>query len=281
MTRMCDICGVRPAVGTVRRVRPGQPPETLHLCEIHLAEQRMSGLGSGFGGLSMFDDFFSRFLGDSPGGGTVRSTARSDPRVEQVDVTELFSDATNELLQRAARAAVDWGNPDIDTDHLLHAALDDEVVVHVLEQVGADPKSIAAQIEDEAERGSSTAATPSLTPDAKRAILAAYDEARELGVSYIGPEHILLALARDDDTEAGEILRRFGLSHTKLRGAVVRGVDQSGQAQTPARRSSSTSTAATSPPSPAKGSSTRSSAGPTRSSRPSRSCRAGRRTTRS
>src|SRR4051812_48639919 len=233
MTRMCDICGVRPAVGTIQRVRPGQPPETLHLCEIHLAEQRMSGLGSGFGGLSMFDDFFSRFLGDSPGGGTVRSTPRSEPRVEQVDVTELFSDATNELLQRAARTAVDWGNPDIDTDHLLHAALDDEVVVHVLEQVGADPKSIAAQIEDEAERGSSTGAAPSLSPDTKRAILAAYDEARELGVSYIGPEHILLAMARDEDTEAGEILRRFGLSHTKLRGAVVRGVDQSGQAQTP------------------------------------------------
>jgi ATP-dependent Clp protease ATP-binding subunit ClpC len=233
MTRMCDVCGVRPAVGIIQRVRPGQPPETLHLCEVHLAEQRMSGLGSGFGGLSMFDDFFSRFLGDPPGTGTVRSTPRSERRVEQVDVTELFSDATNELLQRAARTAVDWGNPDIDTDHLLHAALDDEVVVHVLEQVGADPRSIAAQIEDEAERGSPTGAAPSLAPDAKRAILAAYDEARELGVSYIGPEHILLALARDEDTEAGEILRRFGLSHTKLRGAVVRGVDQTGQAQIP------------------------------------------------
>jgi ATP-dependent Clp protease ATP-binding subunit ClpC len=231
MTRMCDICGIRPAVGTIRRVRPGQPPETLHLCEIHLAEQRMTGLGSGFGGFGGFDDFFSRFFGDTAGAGAGRASPRSEPRVEQVDVTELFSDATNELLQRAARTAVDWGSLDLDTDHLLHAALDDEVVVHVLEQVGADPKSIAAQIEDEAERGSSTGAAPPLSPDTKRAILAAYDEARELGVSYIGPEHILLALARDEDTEAGEILRRFGLSHTKLRGAVVRGVDQSGQAQ--------------------------------------------------
>ena len=122
MTRMCDICGVRPAVGTIQRVRSGQSPQTLHLCEIHLAEQRMPGLGSGFGGLSIFDDFFSRFLGNSPGTGTVRSTPRSERRVEQVDVTELFSDATNELLQRAARTAVDWGNRDIDTDHLLHAA---------------------------------------------------------------------------------------------------------------------------------------------------------------
>jgi hypothetical protein len=65
MTRMCDVCGVRPAVGTIQRIRPGQPPETLNLCEVHLAEYGQTGsgfggAGSGFGGLGMFDDFFSR-----------------------------------------------------------------------------------------------------------------------------------------------------------------------------------------------------------------------------
>jgi ATP-dependent Clp protease ATP-binding subunit ClpC len=109
----------------------------------------------------------------------------------------------------------------------------DEMVVHLLEQLGADPKSVAAQIEDEAEKAKPTGVSPSLAPDAKRAILAAYDEARELGASYIGPEHILLALARDGDSEAADVLRRFGLSHTQLRGAAVRGIDASGQRATP------------------------------------------------
>jgi hypothetical protein len=45
MSLMCDVCGVRPAVGTIQRIRPGSPPETLHLCEVHLAERR--GMGSG------------------------------------------------------------------------------------------------------------------------------------------------------------------------------------------------------------------------------------------
>jgi hypothetical protein len=66
MSRMCDVCGVRPAVGTIRRIRPGQPAETLHLCEIHMAEQR--GMRSAFGGLGMFDDFFSRFYSEGAGG---------------------------------------------------------------------------------------------------------------------------------------------------------------------------------------------------------------------
>ena len=240
MSRMCDVCGVRPAVGTVRRIRPGQPAETLHLCEIHMAEQR--GMRSGFGGLGMFDDFFSRFFsegaGGAPGaaaggGGAAGPTGRGTSRaVEQMDVTQLFSDATRELLQRAAQTAAEWGSLDLDTDHLLFGALSDEVVVHVLEQAGANPKAIAAQIEDEADRGKPVDVSPSLSPDAKRAILSSYDEARELGASYIGPEHILLSLARDEDTEAGRILRRFGLSHTQLRGLVVRGVDREGQPTT-------------------------------------------------
>src|SRR5207247_10712355 len=131
----------RPAVGTVRRIRPGQPPEVQYLCELHLAEARGSGLGSGLGsgfggGPGLFDDFFSRFLGDS--GNDAQGAPRTARRVEQVDVTELFSDATRELLQRAARTAVDWGSLDLDTEALLHAALENDVVVHVLEQVGAD-----------------------------------------------------------------------------------------------------------------------------------------------
>ena len=55
-----------------------------------------------------------------------------------------------------------------------------------------------------------------------------------VGTSYIGPEHLFLALAADEESDAGELLRRFGLSHTRLRGAVVRGVDSaSGEARGP------------------------------------------------
>jgi ATP-dependent Clp protease ATP-binding subunit ClpC len=193
-----------------------------------MAERRRGG--SDFGGLGLFDDFFSRFFAE-PSAATGRTMAPPESRVEQIDVTQLFSDATRDLLQRAAERAVEWGSLDLDTDHLLHAALDDDVVSHVLQQAGADPGSIAAQIEEDAERGKPTGVAPSLSPEAKRTILAAYDEARELGSSYIGPEHIVLALAKDSEAEAGDVLRRFGLSHTKLRGAVVRGVDEAGRSK--------------------------------------------------
>ena len=179
---------------------------------------------------SLFDDFFSDFFGDSATGtdagtGTGGRVSAPQRQIERVDVTQFFSDATRELLQRAAQTALEWGSLDLDSEHLLHAALQDDVVRHVLEQIDADPQAIAAQLEEEAEKGDRTDVAPSLAPDAKAALLAAYEESRELGSSYVGPEHVLLALARDADTEAGELLERFGVSHTKLRGSVIRGIE--------------------------------------------------------
>ena len=241
-TPMCDVCGVRPAVATARRTRPDGAVGEQRLCELHLAElQRQSDspfgrLGGGHG--SLFDDFFSEFfdrsLGSGPGSGPGGGAATRPRRVEQVDVTRFFSDATRRLLQRAAERAVEWGSLDIDTEHLLWAAMQDDVVAAVVRQADGDPQAIAAQVHDEAERAGRTDVAPSLSPEAKAALLAAYDEMNELGASYLGPEHVLLALARDDESQAGRLLARFGLSHTKLRGTVIRGVAQTEEGGRPA-----------------------------------------------
>jgi ATP-dependent Clp protease ATP-binding subunit ClpC len=213
------------------RLNPDGTQEVEYLCEIDLAEEQMSSRFGGRGS-SIFDDFFSDFFGDGQStGGGARRPAAPQRQVERVDVTQYFSDATRELLQRAAQTAVEWGNLDLDSEHLLYAALQDDVVRHVLGQIDADPEAIAAEIEEAADKASRTDVSPSLSPDAKAALLAAYDESRELGASYVGPEHVLLALARDDESEAGQLLQRFGVSHTKLRGAVIRGVEAGGSAR--------------------------------------------------
>src|ERR671920_715290 len=238
--RMCDVCGVRPAVTTMRRIAPGERPRTEYLCEVHAAQARGGGTPfegrSSFGGRgSLFDDFFNRFFDEGPrripiggGGATPRRQA------EQVDITQFFSDSTGELLQRAAQQAAEWGSLDLNTEHLLWAALGDEVARRGLAEGGAGPDALKAQIQEEANKGARADASPSLAPDAKRALLSAYEESQALGASYIGPEHVLLALAKDEDSEAGRLLSLFGVSHTKLRGAVVRGVDTGGEAREPA-----------------------------------------------
>src|SRR2546423_12504328 len=158
----------RPAVASRVRILPDGTRKTEYLCELDLAEQRMS---SRFGGRSLFDDFFSDFFGEAGARGGAERAAPLPRRVERVDVTQFFSDATRELLRRAAQTALEWGSLDLDSDHLLYAALQDDVVRHVLQHVDADPQAILAKIDDEAERGEPTAVAPSLRPDAKAALL--------------------------------------------------------------------------------------------------------------
>ena len=212
---------------TVRRTVPGEPPRIEHLCEVHAAEAR--GGRSAFGGSplggSLFDEFFGRFFDEGPQG-TAPGRAAVPRRTEQVDITRYFSDATTELLQRAARSAMEQGSLDLTDEYLLFAALEDPTVRRVLDAADAD--QIHAQLEESDEKGGPTDVAPSLSPGAKRALLTAYEESRALGSSYIGPEHVLLALAADEESEAARVLSRFGLSHTRLRGAVMRGVDTTG-----------------------------------------------------
>src|SRR5829696_4539892 len=157
-TRMCEVCGVRPATVTIRRIVLGEEPRLEHLCEVHAAAEARGGRsrlgGSPLGGGSLFDDFFSRFFEEGASGGAGcssagRSSVVPERRAEQVDITQLFSDSTDELLQRAARQAAEWGSTDLNTEHLLHAALEDGVVRRVLEGADADPGQIRAQLEEE------------------------------------------------------------------------------------------------------------------------------------
>jgi ATP-dependent Clp protease ATP-binding subunit ClpC len=51
--RMCDVCGVRPATVTRRRIVPGEPQRIENLCEVHAAEARgRPALGDPGGGPS-------------------------------------------------------------------------------------------------------------------------------------------------------------------------------------------------------------------------------------
>ena len=229
--RMCDECGIRPAVTAVRRIGPGRPTRNEYFCEVHAAQARGGRSPFGSGG-SFFDDFFNRVFEESPRRIPIDGDAAAprERQTEQVDITQFFSDSTSELLQRAAQQAAEWGSLDLGTEHLLRSALEDDVARRVLEEVDADPAAIKTQLEEEVGKGARTDVSPSLAPDAKRALLSAYEESQALGTSYIGAEHVLLALAKDEDSEAGRLLSRFGVSHTKLRGALVRGVDSSGAA---------------------------------------------------
>ncbi|GAA2761282.1 ATP-dependent Clp protease ATP-binding subunit [Streptomyces paradoxus] len=151
-------------------------------------------------GSDPFGEFLARFFGGP----------RPGPR--QIDLGRLLSQPARELVRGAAQYAAEHGSRDLDTQHLLRAALSTEPTRTLLSKAGANPDSLASQIDDRsgpAQHTPDDAPPPtalSLTPAAKRALLDAHDMARARGYGYIGPEHVLSALASNPDSAAGHIL---------------------------------------------------------------------------
>jgi ATP-dependent Clp protease ATP-binding subunit ClpC len=162
-------------------------------------------------GSSPFDDFLAHIHG---AGGPRRP-------VQRVDITRLMSGPARELLAAAAAQVADWGGTDLDTEHLLWAAARLEPTRQLLERAGADPDALAHQIETEATGRERRAGPPQLTPGAKRALLDAHQISRAVGSTYIGPEHILFALAVNPESAAGRMLSAAHVTPEALQRALA------------------------------------------------------------
>lgn len=165
---------------------------------------------SGPEGYDAFGEFLARFFGGP----------RPGPR--QINIGQLLSQPARELVRGAAQYAAEHGSRDLDTQHLLRAALAAEPTRTLLSRAGADPDSLASEIDERSgpvQHQPEEAPPPtslSLTPAAKRALLDAHDLARARGAGYIGPEHVLSALAANPDSAAGHILNSARFASTGL-----------------------------------------------------------------
>ncbi|GAB2575803.1 ATPase AAA [Paractinoplanes abujensis] len=151
-------------------------------------------------GPGQWDDFFARFFG------------AADPRRSaRIDITKYMSGDAREVLSASARRAAELADPDrpvadLDTDHLLWAVLQQESMKQTVRRAGADPESLLSALGRPAGVREELPAQVALTPAAKRALLDSLQISRALGSSYVGPEHILMALGLNPDSAAGRLL---------------------------------------------------------------------------
>ncbi|MFF8789744.1 ATP-dependent Clp protease ATP-binding subunit [Streptomyces sp. NPDC015125] len=163
-------------------------------------------MGNGFMGPEgygpdSFGDFLARFFGAAPS----TSGEPGQPAPRQADIARMMSGPARDLVTSAAAYAAEHGSPELGTEHLLRAALAAEPTRSLLQQAGTDPDALAAEIDSSAGSGPKQSSV-AVTPAVKRALLGAHDLARDNGASYIGPEHVLDALAANMDSAAGRIL---------------------------------------------------------------------------
>jgi ATP-dependent Clp protease ATP-binding subunit ClpC len=112
----------------------------------------------------------------------------------------------------------------VGTEHLLLALLREGggTAARALVRLGVTADLVRAQVEDIVGRGTAGAAGEApLTPRTKKVLELALREARHLGAERVGTEHVLLALVREGEGLAAQILVRLGADLASVRQAVT------------------------------------------------------------
>lgn len=223
---ICDIDKQRPATHTVRVSRNGR--ETLlELCSVHYNQLRSQQAQTSPFEALFADSGLGNFFGDDfPNFASQLGTPLPRER-EATNIEEFISESTKEIIQQAAETAVKFGRREVDTEHLLYALADNEVVQEIFKQFKLKSEDIEGYIDANAPKGDQETTDEknvevSVSPRIKQVLEQAFSSSRQLGHSYVGPEHLLIGLLQEDEGMAGDILRKYGLTAESLRQKIVK-----------------------------------------------------------
>ncbi|WP_102349357.1 ATP-dependent protease ATP-binding subunit ClpC [Bacillus sp. Marseille-P3661] len=134
-----------------------------------------------------------------------------------------FTERAQKVLALAQEEAVRLGHSNIGTEHILLGLVreGEGIAAKALLALNLGPEKIQEEVEALIGRGKEASQTIHYTPRAKKVIELSMDEARKLGHSYVGTEHILLGLIREGEGVAARVLNNLGVSLNKARQQVL------------------------------------------------------------
>ncbi|MEO8633040.1 MAG: ATP-dependent Clp protease ATP-binding subunit, partial [Chloroflexota bacterium] len=136
-----------------------------------------------------------------------------------------FNDRAKRVLALAQDEAIRFNHNYIGTEHLLLGLVreGEGVAARVLDSLGVELSKVRTAVEFIIGRGDSTTSPSEITlsPRTKKVIELAIDEARKLGHSHVGTEHLLLGLVREGEGIASGVLESLGVSLEKVRHQVI------------------------------------------------------------
>ncbi len=137
-----------------------------------------------------------------------------------------FTDRVRKVLAMARDEAIRLQHDYVGTEHILLGLIreGEGVAAAVLTNLSADLDQIHERIEESVKPGKATIALGELpyTSRAKKVLEFAMAEARELNHSYVGTEHLLLGLLREEKGIAAQVLNSIGISLEEARAETLK-----------------------------------------------------------
>jgi ATP-dependent Clp protease ATP-binding subunit ClpC len=138
---------------------------------------------------------------------------------------ERFTDRARKVMQLANQEAQRFNHEYIGTEHILLGLVKEGsgVAANVLKNLDVDLRKIRLEVEKLVQSGPEMVTMGKLpqTPRAKKVIEYSMEEARNLNHNYVGTEHILLGLLREQEGVAAQVLMNLGLKLDDVREEVL------------------------------------------------------------
>ena len=138
---------------------------------------------------------------------------------------ERFTDRARKVMQLANQEAQRFNHEYIGTEHVLLGLVKEGsgVAANVLKNLDVDLRRIRNEVEKIVQSGPDMVTMGKLpqTPRAKKVIEYAMEEARNLNHNYVGTEHLLLGLLREQEGVAAQVLMNLGLKLEEVREEVL------------------------------------------------------------
>ena len=147
---------------------------------------------------------------------------------------ERFTDRARKVMQLANQEAQRFNHEYIGTEHVLLGLIKEGtgVAANVLKNLDVDLRKIRLEVEKLVQSGPDMVTMGKLpqTPRAKKVIEYSMEEARNLNHNYVGTEHILLGLLREQEGVAAQVLMNLGLKLEDVREEVLNLLGHGGEA---------------------------------------------------
>ncbi|MFN7731243.1 MAG: ATP-dependent Clp protease ATP-binding subunit [Pirellula sp.] len=138
---------------------------------------------------------------------------------------ERFTDRARKVMQLANQEAQRFNHEYIGTEHILLGLVKEGsgVAANVLRNLEVDLRKIRLEVEKLVQSGPEMVTIGKLpqTPRAKKVIEYSMEEARNLNHNYVGTEHILLGLLREQEGVAAQVLMNLGMKLEDVREEVL------------------------------------------------------------
>src|ERR1700740_1677896 len=148
-----------------------------------------------------------------------------EAHVGDASMYERFTDRARKVMQLANQEAQRFNHEYIGTEHILLGLVKEGsgVAANVLKNLDIDLRKIRLEVEKIVQSGPDMVTMGKLpqTPRAKKVIEYSMEEARNLNHNYVGTEHILLGLLREQEGVAAQVLMNLGLKLEDVREEVL------------------------------------------------------------